>query len=614
MQFLVPYITTIKSNILNNVTITYKEVKSDICDAKAKSYSGYVNFPSNVIRGSVQDYPIHTFFWYFEAQNAPENAPLVIWMNGGPGASSMFGLFTENGPCQINKHFQPVQNPNSWNKDFNVLYIDQPVQTGFSYDIPTNGTLDLKTGDIGHYLRNEGNTNDPTLIPGTFSSQKVEHTVSTTANAARDFWYFLQIWTQEFDVYTRKIKNDRIAIWTESYGGRYGPSFSAFIQKHNKIVTEESWWKKINLDTLGIVNGCIDLLTQETSRPEYGYDRNRYGYHGMSLADYQKALVSWSQMDGCLDKILKCQHLADTLDPDMNGDNKEVNDACKVASDFCQNEVEGPYIFQNKWAFYDITHCYLDPFPPSYYVEYLASSTVQQALGVPVNYTDISNIVGLAFNSTGDYARRDSRGYLQDIAGLLDDDLTVALVFGDRDFACNWIGGERASLAVSYSASAKFKTAGYVDVTGDQFTAPKGQVRQHGKFSFTRVYQSGHMVPAYEPEAAYEILRRVMANKDVATGEKHITNDYSTNGTWESTKTLTPEQGPSPTCFFRGMPSTCTKEQKEAVQEGRAEIKDGIITSPTAPAGTCPSSFPIYPSDIELDSVFVQQVLGTGEL
>ncbi|KAL8323934.1 hypothetical protein RB597_008792 [Gaeumannomyces tritici] len=77
---------------------------------------------------------MNMFYWFFEARSNPTSAPLAMWLNGGPGCSSMIGLFQENGPC----HFpdgarQPVVNPNSWNTFANMLYVDQPIGTGFSY-------------------------------------------------------------------------------------------------------------------------------------------------------------------------------------------------------------------------------------------------------------------------------------------------------------------------------------------------------------------------------------------------------------------------------------------------------------------------------------------------
>lgn len=86
---------------------------------------------------------------FFEARNNPEKAPLVAWLNGGPGCSSMIGLFQENGPCMFpiagnqtdssagddddGGGGEPIFNPYSYNNHANVVYIDQPVGTGFSY-------------------------------------------------------------------------------------------------------------------------------------------------------------------------------------------------------------------------------------------------------------------------------------------------------------------------------------------------------------------------------------------------------------------------------------------------------------------------------------------------
>ena len=57
----------------------------------------------------------------------------LVWLNGGPGCSSMQGLFSENGPISFTGNLStPIPNPYSWTKLANVLYIDQPVGTGYS--------------------------------------------------------------------------------------------------------------------------------------------------------------------------------------------------------------------------------------------------------------------------------------------------------------------------------------------------------------------------------------------------------------------------------------------------------------------------------------------------
>ncbi len=78
-------------------------------------------------------------------------------------------------------------------------------------------------------------------------------------------------------------------------------------------------------------------------------------------------------------------------------------------------------------------------------------------------------------------------GYLEDIAYILESGIKVALVYGDSDYACNIIGGEEVSLAISYTNSEQFRAAGYVSIeTNSSYIG--GQVRQYGNFSFSRVY------------------------------------------------------------------------------------------------------------------------------
>jgi len=58
---------------------------------------------------------------------------LVLWLTGGPGCASEIALFYENGPYQFNTDGKTLKsNPSSWNSNANLLYVDQPVGTGFS--------------------------------------------------------------------------------------------------------------------------------------------------------------------------------------------------------------------------------------------------------------------------------------------------------------------------------------------------------------------------------------------------------------------------------------------------------------------------------------------------
>ena len=104
-----------------NVTVRYKQVPPGICeqDPNVKSYSGYADVAENQ----------HIFWWFFEARNQdPSQAPLTVWINGGPGSSSMIGLFEELGPCGVAANGSVYNNPFSYSNVTNLVRDDRRVR------------------------------------------------------------------------------------------------------------------------------------------------------------------------------------------------------------------------------------------------------------------------------------------------------------------------------------------------------------------------------------------------------------------------------------------------------------------------------------------------------
>jgi carboxypeptidase C (cathepsin A) len=115
-------LTTIASPVDGNITISYKTPPAGTCTTAFSSqqqYTGWVNIPGN--------YSTNTFFWFIGARDP--TSELTIWLNGGPGSSSMIGLFTENGPCEVIEEGLGQLGTQvrewGWDRGSNILYIDQ---------------------------------------------------------------------------------------------------------------------------------------------------------------------------------------------------------------------------------------------------------------------------------------------------------------------------------------------------------------------------------------------------------------------------------------------------------------------------------------------------------
>ena len=506
----------------------------------------------------------------------------------------MLGLLRENGPCYVNPDSNSTYlNDWSWNNEgtlfksralkrsnidlVNMLYLDQPVQVGMSYDSLTNITNNIDTGEVEVIEFSNGvPAQNASFYVGTYASQDANLTTRGTENSARALWHFAQVWFQEFPQH--KPNDDRISIATESYGGRYGPAFAAYFQEQNERILNGTWNERgqthlLHLDTLLIINGCIDRYVQWAGYPQMAYN-NTYGIKAYNESRYEEVIDALYRTDGCLHQIENCRNLSLAYDPSNQGFNQTVNLVCQKAESFCTTEIRDPY-FDSDVNYYDISAPAAASYPVPWYAGWLNQPHVQQDLGIPLNWTQSNAAVSRAFRGIGDYPRP---GWKEDLAYLLEEGIKVALVYGDRDYACNWYGGEALSLAIPYENATDFATAGYAPVVVNE-TYIGGQVRQYGNLSFTRVYQAGHEVPAYQPETAFRIFQRALFNLDIATGNISTAKNpsYSSKGAMSVQDIKNePVTLPGSQCYVLDR-DQCTEAQWETVMNGTALIKNWIV-------------------------------------
>jgi len=185
-----------------------------------KQIAGYVTVDGTYRNGS------HMFFWLFESQSNPKTDPFVVWLTGGPGCSGELALFFENGPMQFNNVTGKIENnPYSWNKKANLLFVDNPVGTGFSF---ADYTRDMVTDET---------------------------------EVASQMLTFLTEFMQLYPQYSKL----NMSLFCESYGGKYCPAVANAIVKSN----QNSPAVYLNLNSIGIGDGWTDPYNQYNGYYEF---------------------------------------------------------------------------------------------------------------------------------------------------------------------------------------------------------------------------------------------------------------------------------------------------------------------------------------------------------
>ncbi|KAI8548710.1 hypothetical protein RHMOL_Rhmol07G0295200 [Rhododendron molle] len=183
-------------------------------------YAGYVTVDPAAGRA--------LFYYFVESPKNSDTNPLVLWLNGGPGCSSLgYGAMEELGPFRVNSDGKTLfRNEYAWNDVANVIFLESPAGVGFSY-----------------------------------SNTSSDYTTVGDKRTAEDSYTFLVNWLERFPQY----KSRDFYIAGESYSGHYVPQLAYTILSKNKITNQTV----INLKGIAIGNAWIDDNTSNQGIYDY---------------------------------------------------------------------------------------------------------------------------------------------------------------------------------------------------------------------------------------------------------------------------------------------------------------------------------------------------------
>jgi carboxypeptidase C (cathepsin A) len=447
----------------------------------SKQYSGFIDISGKTGVSPAKEMMIH--YYYIESEGNPSSDPLVLFSNGGPGASSMFGLFTEFGPFQttgqsvltpeFNKTNIPTlfYNHNSWSKLGNLLVFDWPPPTGFSY---CNGDPE---GD-GYSC---GDWDDTRQAEVSFAA--------------------LEGFFEKFP----SLTTNGLYLTGESYAGVYIPKLAQQILEHKK---DKQW----NLNGIAVGDVCSGTEVECGNDSGFGPWFNYlflYG-HGQFSNKLWDELLATCGVD----------HLKYTYKDAINAD------ACTAAMSKVSAQVGGYYIYnlyddctyQNSFRrrrrllIGDVGD--LDGAVNDYSCGggdaqnvWTMDPNVRKAINVPLksNFFSGDNAVGMNYELT----EKNLMPFYEKMAK--ETDMRIIVYNGDTDPAINSFS------AGNWTSSLKLKeTKEWTPWTLDSCKRMGGYVTSYeGDFKFVTIRGSGHMVPTFKPEATFSMIESFLSGKSL---------------------------------------------------------------------------------------------------
>ncbi|CAM9145038.1 unnamed protein product, partial [Ectocarpus fasciculatus] len=395
------------------------------------------------------------FYWLFEPPGEKaKTAPLLIWLNGGPGCSSMDGLFLELGPFKIRDGKLEV-NPYSWHKVSNLLIIDQPVGTGLSYSKGKYATSDMTVNQM--------------FYEGMLEFFRIHPQYVTAEGSGR-------------------ATSRPIYMTGESHAGHYIPSMVSHMVSRNSDASNSN--VIMNVAGIAIGNGWVDPFNQ--------YDVSEFA-HGMGF-------ITKDQKNELKVKERLCQ---DAL---KNGRYRDRN--CFALLDDVIDSSGGNRKFSMASMYDSRIFSKRNVFPPGKdKVEaYLNRAEVRKALHVAPGIQKFQECTDPPYHAL---AQHDGAGVVKELQDLLDKKIKVLMFSGQYDIICNHVGTEKVLSLLNWSGSNGWAIARNVAWSTDGQN-PAGYIKAFQNLQFLVVLDSGHMVPMSKPKESLDMIGRFIDNKPFA--------------------------------------------------------------------------------------------------
>ncbi|XP_028595262.2 lysosomal protective protein-like [Podarcis muralis] len=390
-------------------------------------------------------------YWFVESQGNPATDPVVLWLNGGPGCSSMEGLLAENGPFHLNDDATLYLNPNSWNKVANVLYMESPAGVGYSY-----ATEDSPIND---------------------------------SQVAEDNYQALQSFFAKFPDFA----NNEFYVLGESYGGIYVPTLTAKIAEGSA---------GINLKGFGVGNGMLSYFLNDETLMEFAY------YHGVFGDDLWASLnenccdegtcnFSSNMNSDCITAISQAYGILYGIGLNVynlyascwGGAHYQERYEADLSSLFHHYQFDVPV--PKIGSIPGVPHCIN---ATAMYV-WLNQDEVRQALHIPSTLPDWE----LCSTQVSAHYQRVYRDMTPFYKYLLAQDLRALVYNGDVDMACNFLGAEKFVESLNQTVLNDYQPWYFNDQIAGFF-------KEYEKITFLTVKGAGHMVPQYKPGQAQKMF------------------------------------------------------------------------------------------------------------